>query len=100
SGGWVVGVDFAVSKIPDQQAVAEAAEVGRRHRQPPGSIQGASGNQATDQDPTGVEHVDNTQAGAVDFVRPTGGPLRERNVEPATDRLDTKWRIVCRQRSV
>src|SRR6185295_20056977 len=66
TGVGVVTVDDAITEVPDEQHVAERAEVRRRESDTPRRIQRAAGrHQMLEQVALRVEHVHEPQAGTV-----------------------------------
>ena len=58
AGAWVEGVDAPVAEVADQQGVAERAEPGRRRGQTPGGVQRALRGESAQENPAGVEDID------------------------------------------
>jgi len=93
----VEDVDGPITKIADQQIIAEWTEAGRRQGHSPWRVERAVGNQSTHQRAVAIEHIDEAVARAGDIIVLRRILLRIGDVKLAADVLDPEWRISRRQ---
>ena len=94
---WIESMDRAVSKIPDEQSIAEVAEEIRRQFDSPRRVERAIGYQPLEQVSVEIEHIDEAVARASDVVMLVVVLHRVRYVELVPDPANIERRETRRE---
>src|SRR6185312_312281 len=89
----IEGVNRSISKVANQQAVAEHAKVRRRQHHSPWCVQKPSVLKPLHQPSMRIENRNKAQPRSIHFVNAPSFLLGESNYKIPADVLDVEWRI-------